>query len=259
MVQQWLWVAFEKASRKTQLPLPAWAPDFVVSKWAGIDTEPFPTIAYQRQPPGLLRGLLLVQPSHPYIDASTATWSEEAHFVREAFLGRSCDAFQVHIDAAFFFPSWEAMPQVSKRQRAHHAHNYKRVTGVPIHPRFAAGLSKIQRWSLEENSLEGSAPELLGPLCVAAAGKPDDCVQSLQSVVGEGMLAQLESFPCLFLPRVLGQMVFAGVWHDLVFRAGWAKPHFLHLLSHLPQAWVADRAEEAEAAASCTSFEKGEC
>lgn len=215
----------------------------MVSKWRQLDSTAFPSSVGHGP---LLRGLLSVRPGEPFVDSCTAGWAEETHFVREAFLEGACDAVQVHIDAAYYFPVWEPMPRIDKRERAEHRANPSRSVGVAVNPRFSAGFSKIASWSLAGETID-AAMHLVSTLSLhGATDSAEDKVVNLESVLGPETFQRGKSLPVLFIPPVIGQLIFANQWRHLAVKASWATQHFTAWFAHLPEAWLQDRAGERE-------------
>ena len=162
------------------------------------------------------------------------------HFIRESFLKGARDAFAVKVAQAFFFPSWETMPEVLTRTRVQHRANRVRTSGTTVHPRLAAGLVKIESWKLGEDS--SSDDHALFSLSMHPAGSsPSDGFRALQSVVPEEVQAALKAVPCISLPPALGQLVFGNRLRNLVFLARWVHPDFPVLCQGLSEDWLLER------------------
>ena len=220
--------------------LPASIPQSLLGTLRSLDVSHIPEHVHEHDPVGLLRGLICVGPGKQFEDLCTPGWTEEMHFIRESFLKGARDAFAVKVAQAFFFPSWETMPEVLTRTRVQHRANRVRTSGTTVHPRLAAGLVKIESWKLGEDS--SSDDHALFSLSMHPAGSsPSDGFRALQSVVPEEVQAALKAVPCISLPPALGQLVFGNRLRNLVFLARWVHPDFPVLCQGLSEDWLLER------------------
>eukprot|EP00438_Fugacium_kawagutii_P029725 Skav214780 [mRNA] locus=scaffold1820:422:5230:- [translate_table: standard] len=108
-------------------------------------------------------------------------------------------------------------------------------------------MAQIARWSLHGRSLEDGDEDLSSALETLSLQDGVDngagrCF-SLEEILD---VKDLKSIPVVFIPTVIGQMIFAHKWHHMAFKASWAQSHFTAWIQHLPQSWLRDRMGEKE-------------
>ena len=239
MEKRWVWLGFERdRSAGKQALLPPNAPSCIVRKWQSLDSTAFPSHTDEdgTHQPGTLRGLACVSLGLPYEGNCSVGWGDEGHFLREHFLEGAGDGFVVHVVKAFYFPVWESMPQVTKRVRQAHRANISRSRGVAISERYLAGLFGIESWCIAQENDDETVAAMIAGLSLQSSQHGDRFI-SVEQCLGSD-IAAAKSFPCLFLPVVIGQLVFAGKWTELVVLARWTLHAPMTWNAHLPQHWL---------------------
>lgn len=213
MDRRWLWVGFDQSHHtRSCAAFPPNTPDQIISKWQRLDSTDFPTdLPRDEQVPGILRGLLCVRPGALFDGNCSVGWGDEGHFLREHELGRAADAFLLHVDEAFFFPAWENMPQVTKRARKAHAYNDRCSKGMKVTATYTAGLFSIESWRVGSEEDDATVSSILANLSLQTSSPAR--LLGVQECLGRDAEA-VKTFPCLLMPPVVGQLVFAKQWTD---------------------------------------------
>ena len=223
MQRTWLWVGFEKPKRRSH-QLPPNTPQSILdsaSKLPELCDGACPAIL-DAQASNPLRGLICVTFRERFQDACTPGWTEQSHFLREAFLDGARNAVRARVNSAFFFSAWETMPCVVRRARVSHR-DVRRNVSVGVRAKFAAGVVQATEWTCGDEVDPLAVEMLMQTLSLQQAGSQEGALRTLNDILDADTLRGLKELPCIFLPAWIGQLLFSNMWRDLVFLSTWAR------------------------------------